>query len=159
MNDQQTNGRNGIGGVRQGGNFDNASFGGGLVGPNDRRPLTGEEARQMQAELRQRVADAENLARDLRAQNYDPATLDNLNRYINRLRDLVRDPEHFQNRELLANIQQEIAAGFKDIEFGIRQKLEGDPKDKLHLSGNEQVPPAYRKLVEEYYRSLSVKKK
>ena len=159
MNDQQTNGRNGTGGIRQGGNFDNASFGDGRVGGNDRRQLTGEEIRQMQAELRQRLADAENLQRDLRAQNFDPATIDNLGNYINRLRDLVKDPDHFKNREMLANIQQEIAAGFKDVEFGIRQKLEGDPRDKLHLSGSEQVPPAYRKLVEEYYRSLSVKKK
>ena len=50
-------------------------------------------------------------------------------------------------------------AGFKDIEFGIRKTLEKESTDKLHLSGSEQLPPGYRKMVEEYFRSLSVRKK
>jgi hypothetical protein len=82
-----------------------------------------------------------------------------LNRWIGRLRELQRNGEHFQNRELLASIQQDIAAGFKDIEFGIRKTLDKESTDKLHLSGSEQLPPGYRKMVEEYFRSLSVKKK
>ena len=118
--------------------------------------MTPEEIRQMQAELRQRIQDGENLARDLRGQGVD---VTDLNRWLWQLRDLQRNGEHFQNRELLASIQQDIAAGFKDIEFGIRRKLEGEPTDKLHLSGSEQLPPGYRKMVEEYFRSLSVKKK
>jgi hypothetical protein len=156
-NDRQNQGQNGEGGRLNSDRNTGGAYNGGQMGAwNNRGPLTPEEVRQMQAELRQRVQDAENLARDLRGQGVD---VTDLNNWIGRLRELQRNGEHFQNRELLANIQASIAAGFKDVEFGIRRKLEGESTDKLHLSGSEQLPPAYKKMVEEYFRSLSVKKK
>jgi len=42
----------------------------------------------------------------------------------------------------------------KRFEYGLRRKVEGDANQVL-LSGNDEVPEQFRKLVEQYYRSLS----
>jgi hypothetical protein len=43
----------------------------------------------------------------------------------------------------------------KQFEYWLRRELEGIGKEELLLSGSDHVPAGYRKLVEEYYRSLS----
>jgi hypothetical protein len=52
-------------------------------------------------------------------------------------------------------LQSAVVDGVKQFEFGLRRDLLGAQRERLFLSGSEDVPEAYRKLVEEYYRSLS----
>jgi hypothetical protein len=117
--------------------------------------LTGEEIRQMRSELRERIADAEALRAELQRQG---VPVEDLAGVINGLRKL--ENESLKNRDEIDRMQQKIIEGLKGFEFGLRSKLAGETdKEKLYLSGSDQVPPAYRKIVEEYYRSLSSKKK
>ncbi|MBP8299299.1 MAG: hypothetical protein KA020_02955 [Planctomycetes bacterium] len=54
---------------------------------------------------------------------------------------------------------QELAARAMDklqtLEFNLRKKAE--KSNQLFLNGSDQVPPAFRGSVEEYYRSLAKK--
>jgi hypothetical protein len=49
--------------------------------------------------------------------------------------------------------------GLKQYEFGLRREVLGAGREQVFLSGTEEVPEAFRKLVEEYYRQLSREKK
>jgi hypothetical protein len=42
----------------------------------------------------------------------------------------------------------------KRFEYDLRRKAGADA-DRALLNSNDEVPPQFRKLVEEYYRSLS----
>ena len=54
-------------------------------------------------------------------------------------------------------LQAQILEGLKQLEFGLRRELEGDHRDRVFVSGSDEVPTGFRKLVDEYYRALSRK--
>jgi hypothetical protein len=101
------------------------------------------------------VVDAQALRDELRREGVDVADLD---RILADLKELERN-RAVSDRDALDKLQQGIIAGLKEFEFGLRRKFEGEDKEKVLLNGSDQVPPAYRKMVEEYYRSLSSGKK
>ena len=41
--------------------------------------------------------------------------------------------------------------------YAMRREVEGPDREKLFLSGTQDLPPGWQALVEEYYRSLSRK--
>jgi len=47
-----------------------------------------------------------------------------------------------------------VTEGMKRFEYGLRRKIEGTGNQVL-LSGSDEVPEQFRKLVEQYYKSLS----
>ena len=51
----------------------------------------------------------------------------------------------------LARLQSTIAEGLKRFEFGLRRRVDAD-ESSIALSGSDE---AFRKLVQEYYRSLA----
>ena len=55
----------------------------------------------------------------------------------------------------LARLQAEAIARLKAMEFALRNDLEPDRDNQLVLSGTDDVPTRYRRLVEVYYRALS----
>jgi hypothetical protein len=116
--------------------------------------LSAEELRQLRAEARERRGELEELRRDLERQGVN----------VDQLRDVIGGIEAIENRpfksrEELERLQQDIIARLKDYEFGLRRRAQGAEQDKLYLTGSDQVPPNYRKIVEEYYRSLSAGRK
>ena len=64
------------------------------------------------------------------------------------------DPRLYQDAEELARLQAYVIEGLKRFEYQLRRELEGE-SDDLFLAGGDEVPPEYRELIEEYYRSLS----
>ena len=42
----------------------------------------------------------------------------------------------------------------KKLEFDLRKKL-GSDNNQLSLSGSDEVPPAFRQAIEEYYKKLA----
>ena len=52
-------------------------------------------------------------------------------------------------------LQQQIIEGLKQLEFGLRRELEGEDRDRVFVSGSDEVPTGFRKLVDEYYKALS----
>ena len=63
----------------------------------------------------------------------------------------------YDDPEELQRLQASVIDGLKTFEFGLRRRIEGTGRDRPLLSGSDEVPPGYRQLVEEYYRSLSRK--
>ena len=61
----------------------------------------------------------------------------------------------YDNPAQVAGLQEEILQLLKQLEFGLRREVEGDAERRATLTGSDEVPEGYRKLVEEYYRALA----
>ena len=142
------NGRNGEGDT----NTSQFNPAGGSMG--DARPMpgrfSGEQARQFRAEARQRATDAEQLRRLLGQQKIDAKELDEI---IKGLRKLD-DESIYANPETVGRLEQSVTDNIKRFEYTLRRRLEQNTS-QVFLSGTDDVPEQYRKLVEQYYRSLS----
>ena len=64
------------------------------------------------------------------------------------------DPRLYQDAEELLRRQAYAIEGLKRFEYRLRREIEGDSED-LFLAGGDEVPPEYRDLIEEYYKSLA----
>jgi hypothetical protein len=110
-----------------------------------------EEIRQLRREFRERVGEAENLRRELARQNLD----------VPDLNEIIRRMEEFEKKQIFLNplglekLEEDVLAELKQFEYWLRRELEGLGEQELFLAGSDQVPADYRKLVEEYFRSLS----
>ena len=134
----------GFGGDNLGG-----GYGGGWGWGRDWR-LTQEDIRQLRGEVRQWTGEALELRGDLAAENIDAGELDEI---LSALRQLD-DPRVYQNVSELQRLQSIVAEGLKRFEFSLRRQAEADA-NTIVLSGSDEVPEEFRKLVQEYYRSLA----
>jgi hypothetical protein len=120
----------------------------------DARPMPGrfsaEQTRQFRGEARQRATDAEQLRRLLGQQKIDAKELDEI---IKGLRKLD-DESVYANPETVGRLEQSVTDNIKRFEYTLRRRLEQNTNE-VFLSGTDDVPEQYRKLVEQYYRSLS----
>jgi hypothetical protein len=114
---------------------------------------TSEDIRQFRREFRERIQDAEELRQELKRQGRSVVDLENI---IDRMRAFDSE-KVFLNPLGLTELQSAVIDGLKQFEFALRREVEGVGKEKLFLSSSDEVPSGYRKLVEEYYRSLSRK--
>jgi len=55
----------------------------------------------------------------------------------------------------LDQLEESVLSDLKQFEYWLRRELEGLDEDELYVAGSDQVPADYRKLVDEYFRSLS----
>jgi hypothetical protein len=121
-------------------------------GFGDRRPgrLTPNDIRQFRGEVRQWTTEAERLRRLVRGQPVDQKELENILRNLRAL----DDDRVYQNASELARLQSAVTEGLKRFEFNLRRQaqLQGN---EVFLTGADEVPEEFRKLVEEYYKSLS----
>jgi hypothetical protein len=111
--------------------------------------LTPEDIRQLRGEVRQWTGEAQELRRDLQAENIDPRDLDEILRALRQL----DDPRVYQNASELQRLQSVVAEGLKRFEFGLRRQVDAN-QNAVVLSGTDEVPEDFRKLVEQYFRSL-----
>jgi hypothetical protein len=65
----------------------------------------------------------------------------------------------FNDPEELERLRAAVLEGMKEFEFGLRRQLGAAERAGPVLGGNDDVPQAYRDLVNEYFRSLSRKAK
>ena len=70
------------------------------------------------------------------------------------LRALERE-RAYDDPEEAARLQAAVADGLKAFEFALRRRVEGAGGERARLGAGDQVPPGFRALVEEYYRSLA----
>jgi hypothetical protein len=133
-----------------GGVFDG---GGGEYG-DQRLGTTGfdpQDIRQWQREFRQRAAEAQDIRRLLREEDFEVGDLDEV---IQRMRELD-NMRVYQDAEAIARLQTFILEDLKRFEYRLRREVD-EENEELFLAGNEEVPPGFRELIEEYYRSLSL---
>jgi hypothetical protein len=114
------------------------------------RPLTPDERRQLQREYGARRADAEALRRELRASGQE---LEGIDEQIAKLRQL-EGGRGFDDPQELQRLHEQALEGLKAYEFALRRSLEGNPERPL-LNASGEVPPGFKSLVEEYYKSLA----
>ncbi|HJR61812.1 MAG TPA: hypothetical protein VJ813_20560, partial [Vicinamibacterales bacterium] len=121
-------------------------------GGGDRRPgsgpMTPEDARQFRAEIRQLASSAEQLRRSVGKE--DQAAVADMLRKLRALDSdqVFKDPAQFDR------LQAQAADAVKRFEFNLRRRAELKGNEVL-LSGDGDVPEEFRKLVEQYYKSLS----
>ena len=152
--DQQGQGQQGGQQGGQGGadGQDQGGFGGGGDYANTRGGrLTQGDIRQFRSEARQRVQEAIELQRILEEEDLNQQQLGEV---ISALRELDRENVYLDLAEL-NRLQSQIVEGLKQLEFGLRRELEGEGQDRVFVSGSDEVPTGFRRLVEEYYRALS----
>ncbi len=113
--------------------------------------MSPDEIRQFRREVRERASEVRDLQRVLDEQEIDSQQLAEV---VQALRSLDSERVYKDTAEL-ARLQTQVLEGLKQLEFGLRRELEGDAVDRAFLSGSEDVPTGFRKLVEEYYRALS----
>jgi hypothetical protein len=77
-----------------------------------------------------------------------------LDQLIARLREMEAG-RTFNDPEELERLRASVVEGLKEFEFGLRRQLGAADKEGPVLGGSEDVPQAYRDLVNEYFRSLS----
>ena len=112
--------------------------------------LSPEDAQQFSREAAQRLADAENLRRELAGKGLPTKELD---RAIEGLRQLT-NPRTLEDTRTAADLRSKTIEGFKDFEFGLRRALGGSDSTRVLLERAGDVPAAYKQQVEEYYRSI-----
>jgi len=86
----------------------------------------------------------------LQGQGIDPRALDDVLRNLRAL----DDDRVYKDASELASLQNAVAEGMKRFEFNLRRQAEMKGSE-VFLSGADDVPEEYRKLVEQYYKSLS----
>ena len=110
--------------------------------------MSPQDARQFRAEVRQLVGAAEQLRRS--AEKMDQQALNDI---LSKLRELDSD-KVFQDPSAFDRLQAQAAEAVKRFEFNLRRRSELKGNEVL-LSGDGDVPEEFRKLVEQYYKSLS----
>ncbi len=109
------------------------------------------DVRQFRREFGEQRGEAERLRQELQREGIDASELGAI---IDRMRRLESDRPYSDPRGL-AELQAQIIRDLKEFEYMLRRELIGNEARELLLSGSDEVPPGYRELVEEYYRSLA----
>ena len=141
-------------GQGQGGNqagSGNPNGGGGGRQPGDVSPG---DIRQFRREIRERVQEAQELQQILEEENLETLDSRQLDEVVSALRQLDRERVYSDLAEV-ERLQEQIIEGLRQLEFGLRRELEGEDRDRVFVSGSDEVPTGFRKLVDEYYKALS----
>jgi hypothetical protein len=105
----------------------------------------------MQNEFRQR----EGQVVDLRNQLSEAGrSTEDLREVLEAFRQLQSD-EAYGDPAALADLSEDLLNQLKRLEFGLRREVEGGGERRATLTGADDVPDGYRRLVEEYYRALA----
>jgi len=114
-------------------------------------PFTEEEIQQFTREFAQRLAQARELQQ----------TLDAAGREIPELEEAIeafqalQDPEVYGDLPQIALLQARIQENLRRLEFLLRREVEGENAGRAALTGTDDVPAGFRKMVEEYFKNLA----
>jgi hypothetical protein len=111
-----------------------------------------EEERQLSREFQQRLTDAQELRRLL---DRNSGQMENLDKVIEALR---RADSGYENPEQIVRLKAAIDY-MRKVELNLARALEAqEQKDKYFLAEDNEAPNTYKKLVDEYYKSLAKNK-
>ena len=111
------------------------------------------DSRQLESEFRERLAEAQEIRQQL-GRNSDIAR--DLDQVIEQLRRI--NPDAFSNPAQLDMLKKDIIDPLRQLELALARKLQA----KLGNNGSGafsdgDAPDRYRKMIEDYYRRLSVR--
>ena len=124
-------------------------------GGDSRPDLASGDVRQWQNQANQIANSAQDLRRQLQQSGFNPKDLAPVDEVIRNLRAMTSDKLQQDPRGL----QQLSAAALeklKKVDLDLRKRTD-TTSNQLLLSGSEDVPAAYRPLVEEYSKALGRK--
>jgi uncharacterized protein DUF4175 len=139
------------GGYNYGGGYGygNLPWNGSYYDGTDFGRLSDEDIRQLRAEARQWANEAQDLRGMLRGFNVDPKELEQILAALRRL----EDERVYKDAKELQSLQTFATEGLKRLEFGLRRQVDS-ADEAVVLTGSEEVPDQFKKMVQEYYRSL-----
>jgi len=123
---------------------------GGMARGNQRQ-FSPEEIRQYQSEFGERTDQVVELRQELREAGRSTEELDEVLAVLQRF----QDDEIFSDPESLASLHDDMLNRLQRLEFLLRIDVEGETDRRATLTGADEVPDGYRRLVEEYYRALA----
>ena len=138
-------------------NFGGTNFGNASVNFGDRKlPPPGkwspDQVRQFEREYQLRLKEAQEIGKNLMGQPDLATQLKNIverMKQMSSMKFLVDDAE-------LERLRSHVIEGFRQLELDLSKNLEHlNTKENLHLAKDEEIPEAYRKQVEDYYKALS----
>jgi hypothetical protein len=105
-------------------------------------------SRQIERELRERIAEAEEIRRQLEGQPRRE-----LGRIIERMRQI--DPNAFSDPSQLAMLKNEVIDPLRRLEMELAQQLQAKFGQTAGSFSESEAPHQYKNMVEDYYRRLS----
>jgi hypothetical protein len=110
-----------------------------------------QQARQFEKEFDLRMKEAQDLSKNLRdRQDLAKQVQDMLERMKQMKSKMLHDEQE------LERLQSSVIEGFRQLELDLSKQLQQViSRENLHLAKDEDVPEAYRRQVEEYYKALS----
>ena len=110
-----------------------------------------QQARQFEKEFDLRMKEAQDLSKNLRdRQDLAKQVQDMLDRMKQMKSKMLHDEQE------LERLQSSVIEGFRQLELDLSKQLQQViSRENLHLAKDEDVPEAYRRQVEEYYKALS----
>jgi hypothetical protein len=130
---------------RQGGD---GGIGGGLGGP----PGGGTPNGQFTREMRERLNEARELRRELGQRN--DVNLEQLDRAIRQMEGLARGAGAGADPRAEQELRQSVIEGLRSFEFQLGRAFGEVGGERVLVDRAGEIPPEYRKAVEEYYRAL-----
>ena len=151
---QQGQGRDGQPGTPQAGQRADGQGGGGPPGSQgmDRGGAGGMSNGQVAREMRERLNDARALRREL--QQRGGVELGELDRAISQMEGMARGTGSGADPRSEAALRQQVIEGLRSFEFSLGRAFGVQGTERVMVDRAGEVPPQYRKYVEEYYRSL-----
>ncbi len=107
-------------------------------------------ARQLGRELRERRFGADSLLAEVERLGFDGRDLREIVAELRRL----ESGELFSDPSGLERLERDVLDRIKAFEFALRRQIAGDESRPV-IGPSGEVPPKFRELVEEYYRSLA----
>ena len=101
--------------------------------------------------MRERLNEARALRRELGGRGVDLSQLD---RAIQRMAGLSNSGGSLSDARAEAELREQVINGLRAFEFSLGRAFGARPQERALVDRAGEVPPEYRKYVEEYYRSL-----
>ncbi|MCJ7630250.1 MAG: hypothetical protein MUO50_17895, partial [Longimicrobiales bacterium] len=114
-------------------------------------PFTDEEIRQYTREFAQRLAQAQGLREALVDAGRDVPDLEEAIEAL----EALQDPDVYGDLPQIALLQAQIRENMKRVEFLLRREVEGESAGRAALTGTDEVPAGFRRMVEEYFKNLA----
>jgi hypothetical protein len=67
----------------------------------------------------------------------------------------LRQERVYEDLPQVEALQAQIQENLKRIEFLLRREVEGETAGRAALTGTDEVPAGFRKMVEEYFKNLA----
>jgi hypothetical protein len=115
------------------------------------RPFTDEEIRQYARESAQRLAQARELRGILEEEG---RSVDDLEEAMGAMARL-QDPGTYGDPPQIPLLQEQVRESLRRLEFVLRREVEGERAGRAALTGTDDVPAGFRRMVDEYFRNLA----